>query len=456
MSDDPRGLTLVALASALRRGVRSSEAVTRAYLDRIAAVNPKLNAVVQLRAEAALEEARAADRVPAAQRGPLHGVPVTIKDSLDTAGIVTTGGTKGRASFVPTEDATVVKRLRAAGVIVMGKTNTPDLTLGYETANLVYGRTSNPFDLARTPGGSSGGAAAIIAAGGAPLDIGSDTGGSIRLPAHFCGIAGHKPTVGRVPRTGHIIGWDGVSQSLTHIGPLARTVTDLAFVLELLAGPDGVDPYVVPMPLRDPATLDVGRLRVAHFTRLAPLEPTAATTAAVTSALGVLEGAGCRLAAFGEVPESVRVYESYMNLLYGDGGAAVARLLDRWGSVESPLRERLAKRKALSAGELTAHCEWLDHWRSRMLGLFADHDVIVCPANSGPAPPHGQVDRASAAYTQIFNVTGWPATVVRAGTSPEGLPIGVQVVAKPWREDVSFAVAQRIENALGPFEGPVL
>ena len=456
MSEDPRSPTLVALAAALRRGARSSEEVTRAYLDRIAAVNPRLNAVVALRAEGAIADARAADRVPVAQRGPLHGVPVTIKDSLDTAGLVSTGGTKGRASFVPAEDATAVKRLRAAGAIIMGKTNTPDLTLGYETVNLVYGRTNNPFDLSRTSGGSSGGACAIVAAGGSPLELGSDTGGSIRLPAHYCGVAGHKATAHRVPRTGHIIGWDGVSQSLTHIGPIARSVADLALVLEILAGPDGIDPYVAPVPLRDPATIEVGRLRVAHFTRLAPLEPTAATAAAMEAALGVLEKAGCRLAPFGDVPDSARVYESYMNLLYGDGGAAVARILDRWGTVESPLRERLARLKTLSSGELTAHCEWLDRWRSRMLGLFADHDAIVCPVNPAPAPRHGELDRASATYTQVFNVTGWPATVVRAGTSPEGLPIGVQVVAKPWREDVSFAVAQRIEQALGPFPGPVL
>jgi amidase len=456
MSDDPRRPTLVALASALRRGACSSEEVTRAFLDRIAAVNPKLNAVVRLRAEEALEDARRADRVPAAQRGLLHGVPVTIKDSLDTRDLVTTGGTTGRASFVPAEDATAVKRLRAAGAIVMGKTNTPDLTLGYETTNLVYGRTNNPFDLSRTSGGSSGGACAVVAAGGTPLEVGSDTGGSIRLPAHFCGVAGHKPTAHRVPRTGHIIGWDGVSQSLTHIGPLARSVADLAFVLPVLAGPDGVDPYVAPVLLRDPGAVEVGGLRVAHFTRLSPLEPTAETAAAVAAALRVLEKAGCRLSPFGDVPDSGRVYESYMNLLYGDGGAAVARILDRWGSVESPLRDRLANRKPLSSAELTAHYEWLDRWRSRMLGLFADHDAIVCPANAAPAPRHGELDRAGAAYTQIFNVTGWPATVVRAGTSPEGLPIGVQVVAKPWREDVSFAVAQRIEEVLGPFPGPDL
>src|SRR5262245_22077619 len=182
---DPCALSLTALAAALREGALSSEAATRAHLDRIAAVNPRLNAVVQLRRDEALEEARAADRVPREARGLLHGVPVTIKESLDTAGLVTTGGTLVRKGYVPREDATVVKRLKAAGAIVMGKTNTPDLTLGYETDNLVYGRTSNPFDQERTSGGSSGGAAAIVAAGGSPFEVGSDTGGSIRLPAHF-------------------------------------------------------------------------------------------------------------------------------------------------------------------------------------------------------------------------------------------------------------------------------
>src|SRR6266508_2387800 len=245
-------LSLTRLAAGLRSGQLSSEDVTRAYLDRIEAVNPKLNAVVLLRREAALREARAADLVSPEERAALHGVPVTIKDSLDTSGIVTTGGTKGRTGFVPSEDATVVRRLRGAGAIVMGKTNTPDLTLGYETTNLVYGRTNNPFDPERTSGGSSGGAAAIVAAGGSPLDVGTDTGGSIRLPAHFCGIAGLKPTAGRVPRTGHIIDYAGASQFLTHVGPLARRGEDLVLALRLIAGPDGVDAHVTPLPLPDP------------------------------------------------------------------------------------------------------------------------------------------------------------------------------------------------------------
>ncbi|ETW91961.1 MAG: hypothetical protein ETSY1_45910, partial [Candidatus Entotheonella factor] len=191
------------------------------------AVNPSLNAVIKLSAERALDEARVADQavLNGGELGPLHGVPMTIKDSLDTAGVVSTGGTKGRESYTPQEDATVVARLREAGAILLGKTNTPELTLAGETNNLIYGQTNNPYDLSRTPGGSSGGAGAIIAAGGSPLDMGSDTGGSIRLPSHFCGIAGIKPTSGRVPRTGHVVPFGlGAVDALTQNGPMARFV----------------------------------------------------------------------------------------------------------------------------------------------------------------------------------------------------------------------------------------
>ena len=186
-----------AVAKAIRTKEVSSEEVVKAYVQRIKDVNPQLNAVVRLDAEGALVEARRSDEELAKGdlRGPLHGVPMTIKDALDTAGVISSGGTQGRSSFVPEQDATVVARLRAAGAILLGKTNTPELTLGFETVNLVYGRTNNPYDVSRTCGGSSGGAAAIIAAGGIPFDIGSDTGGSIRLPSHVCGTAGIRPHV---------------------------------------------------------------------------------------------------------------------------------------------------------------------------------------------------------------------------------------------------------------------
>ena len=246
------------LAEGLRTGELSSLEVVDAYLARIETVNPSLNAVVRLNDDAR-EDARRADRERSsgALRGALHGVPFTAKDSLDTAGVVTTAGTFAWRERVPTRDATVVARVRAAGGILLGKTNTPEFTWSSETDNDVYGRTSNPYDLSRSPGGSSGGPAAIVAAAGSPFDIGSDTGDSIRQPSHVCGIAGLKPTSGRVPRTGHWPGYEGLFESFTQLGPMARRVEDLELLLPILAGPDGEDPHVPPVALGDPAAVEI-------------------------------------------------------------------------------------------------------------------------------------------------------------------------------------------------------
>lgn len=279
------------MARRIRAGELSSEELVRAHTARIEAVNPTLNAVVRLN-PMAVDEGRAADRALRAGEpvGPLHGVPMTVKDSHDVEGIVSTAGTQGRADYVPVRSATAVGRLQRAGAIVLGKTNTPEITLSFNTVNDLYGRSWNPYDPERTPGGSSGGAAAIIAASGSPLDLGTDTGGSIRLPAHFCGVAGIKPTSGRVPRTGHLISFDGLHQSLTQIGPLARTVEDLSLVLPLIAGPDGVDPHVPPVPLHHPADVDVPTLRVAFHTDNGIATPIDAIQATVREAARTLEG----------------------------------------------------------------------------------------------------------------------------------------------------------------------
>jgi amidase len=448
-------LTLVDLAAKIRKNELTSEAAVRAFLAQIDAVNPQLNAVVQIQHDAAMAKAREADGVPHEKRGALHGVPITIKDSLDTAEIISTGGTKGRANYVPPRDATAVARLRAAGAIILGKTNTPDLTMAFETNNLVYGRTNNPFDVARTPGGSSGGAAAIVAAHGSPLDIGSDTGGSIRVPSHFCGIAGIKPTAGRVSRAGHIIDFAGPCESLTHIGPLAKTVDDLALALHIIAGPDHVDPHVVAAPLGDHTKVPVKNLRVAYFIDLGSLKPTAETANCVEHALKTLEKAGCKHTAI-EIPGADDIYNVYTGLIWGDGGAGMTRILARWGTTESPLFDRIKAATVLSSADYSAQYEKFDNWRSSLLSLFTDFDVIICPVNGGPAPLHGTFSRPAAAYTQLFDLTGWPSTVIRAGTSPEGLPLGIQCVAHPWREDLSLAVAKHLETAFGPFPGPSL
>ena len=276
-------LSATTLAQAIRKKKVSSEEVVNAYLQRIEPVNPKLNAIVQLTADTALAQARAADAALAKGevKGPLHGVPMTIKDLFETAGVICAAGTKGRATFVPTQDATAVARLRAAGAVLLGKTNVSELGLAPETDNLVYKWTDNPYDRSRTPGGSSGGEAAIIAAGGSPLGLGSDAGGSIRLPCHFCGIAGIKPTTGRVPRTGHVPPPGGALDTLWQVGPMARFVEDLSLTLPLIAGVDGRDPGIIPMPLGNPEVVKLKSLRVAFYTDNGILSPTPETAAAV-------------------------------------------------------------------------------------------------------------------------------------------------------------------------------
>jgi len=449
----------VAIRDAIASGALSSEEITRVFLDRIEAVNPALNAVVQLDAEGALERARQADmaRARGESFGPLHGVPMTIKDSLDTAGIVSTGGTKGRTGFRPTEDATVVARLKRAGAVLLGKTNTPELTLSFETDNLIYGKTSNPYDLARTPGGSSGGAAAILAAGGSAFDIGSDYGGSIRLPSHFTGIAGIKPTTGRVPRTGHIYPFGGVTDTCQQIGPMARSVRDLALLLPIIMGPDWVDPAIYPMPWSDPGAVDLPSLAVAVHTDNGIATPTEATVATVTAAAGALRQ---RVARVDEArpPGIERSLEVGLPVYFWDGGAANRRLLEAAGTTEvSPALAGFGG-PALDPSALDRAIDRWFQWRSGMAAIFERYDAILCPVNAGPALPHGTTadpsTLAAFSYTISYNLTGWPGAVVRAGTSPEGLPIGVQLVARPGREDVALALAGQVEEALGGFRPP--
>ena len=257
------------LASAIRSKQLSSKSIVEAHLEQIAKVNPKLNAVVQLTADSARKEADEADAALARGdiKGPLHGVPVTIKDTLETTGVICTGGTKGRANYVPKADATAVARLRAAGAIILGKTNVPELAGAIETDNLVYGRTNNPYDLARTPGGCSGGESAIVAACGSPLGLGTDAGGSIRIPAHFCGLAAIKPTSGRVPRTGQFPLPMGARNAVFHVSLIARKVDDLALALPIIAGPDFRDHSIVGMPLLDPKAVHAERIEAGLFRR---------------------------------------------------------------------------------------------------------------------------------------------------------------------------------------------
>jgi amidase len=412
----------------------SSVELVHAHLDRIALVNPGLNAVVQLIEERALREARAADAAIARGEflGPLHGVPFTVKDWIDVAGVPCTGGELAHRDRIPTSDATVVARLRAAGGIVLGKTNVM-------IENDVYGRTDNPYRAGYSPAGSSSGEAAIIAAGGSPLGLGSDSGGSIRQPAHNCGIAGLKPTTRRLPITGHFPVIVPMNDPRTTIGPMARYVEDLAMALPILMGPDWQDASVVPVPLGDWNEVELRALRVAFYTHHAEAEPTAQTAAATRAAAKALE----------DVVESIeealpeRIEEAY----------DITRTY--WKRTESHELDTWAPngQSSFSGDDVARHLfEW-DRFSRALLRFMARFDIVLTPAAEKPAQLHGE-DQGRIPYTLPYSLSGYPAVVVRAGTSPDGLPIGVQVVARPWRDDVALAVARYLERALGGYHPP--
>jgi amidase len=452
-----------AIAAAIREKQVSSFELVSACLARIGVVNSRLNAVVQLCSEQALRDARNADEALArgTPKGPLHGVPFTLKDAIESQGVICTGGTEGRAHYVPPEDAVVVKRLRGAGAILLGKTNCPELGWAWEADNLIYGKTNNPYDLNLSPGGSSGGESAIIAAGGSPFGLGSDAGGSVRFPAHCTGIASIKPTSGRVPRTGHFPGPGGLLDSLWQIGPLARNVEDLALVLPIISGVDMQDAAIVPMPLGNPRSVDLCRLRIAFHADNGIVTPSSEIAAAVKKAAAVLSQAGASVEE-ARPPGIEQTYEIYLGLFTADGGAGIESLLKEVGTTRvHPLMQRVLDlqhqgvKTVAELGELVGR--W-DAFRREMLFFISNYDVLLCPVCSFAGMEHGSTyDRLSSfSYTMTSNLTGWPAAVVRGGTTESGLPIGVQIVARPWREDVALAVAQALQDAQGGWQRPTL
>lgn len=446
------------LAALIRAREVSSEEVVEAHLDRIAEENPRINAVVTVAADRAISQAKAADAALARgdQPGPLQGVPFTIKDCIDTEGVITTWGTSGRAGHVPDADATVVARLRGAGAILTGKTNLPELAMSYDTDNALFGATRNPHNLEHSPGGSSGGAAAALASGMTPLEIGSDTAGSIRIPAHFCGVAGLKPTAGRVSRAG-TAGWQASHiEQFTQVGPMARTVADLALTLPIIAGPDGLDPAIHPVVLGSPGEVDVAALRVGAFTENGIDTAGEATAQAVATAARMLAGAGATVEQIAP-PGLDRLPDVVSRIIVGDGALWMARLLDEVGTGASTFGT-FPLRPPFSGEDYVKLLEDRERLKTDLLAFMQDFDVLVCPVTAGPALKIGEAGAAARppgfTFTHPFNLTGWPVAVVRAGTSPEGLPIGVQLVAHPWREDVALAAAAVVEAAAGDWPPP--
>lgn len=422
------------LARLIRSQQVSSQAVVQAHLERIAAVNSSLNAVVHDNAEQAIAAAHWADQQLQQGHllGPLHGVPFTVKDWIDVAGMPCTGGDPAYRQRLPTADATAVQRLKAAGGICLGKTNVM-------IDNPVYGRTHNPYRQGYSPTGSSSGEAAIIAVGGSPLGLGSDSGGSIRQPAHACGIAGLKPTAGRVPLTGHFPVISALNDPRTVIGPMARSVADLALILPLLAGMDYRDASVVPGPLGNWRAVNLRDLRVAYYIHHPGANPTPAVEAATLAAVESLAGVVHTL-----TPDQPDRLEEVYTLTQAYWQRPESESADQW---------QPAGAFVLSSETIERHLFQWDRFRRTLIRFMANYDVVITPAAAAPALPHGEPE-GSIAYTLTYSLTGYPAVVVRVGTTAEGLPIGVQVVARPWREDVALAVAHHLETRLGGWQPP--
>ncbi len=447
------------MAKMIRDREISSVELVSAHLQRIEQVNPRLNAAINVLEESALRGARAADAKLAAGEpcGPLHGVPISVKDSIDVEGTRSTAGTLGRRNAAPAErDATLVRRLRAAGAIPIAKTNLPDLLFSFETDNLIYGRTNNPYDLDRTPGGSSGGEAALIAACGSPLGLGSDAFGSVRLPAAFCGIASIKPTSGRLPRTGHVPPAGGWLQAVWQIGPMARSAEDLILAMKILAGedgPDGTDFTSPPVPLLMPEKL--AGLRVAFFTsnRFAPCS---------SDVENAVLGCAQFLARNGMHVEEKRppgvdlAYELQFAIAGADGAEAIDRYLQAIGSTRiHPLLDNFLDRLRpfrCSVSEFAARWARWDEYRASMTSFFGEYDAVLCPVYTQTALPHG----ASAqdenfpgfSYTMAWNMAGAPAATVR-WCNARALPVNVQVVTKPWRDLLALDICRLIEHGSG-------
>jgi len=416
------------LANAIRAGHVSATEVLEAHLTQVDTHNPALNAVIIMDAEHAYERAREADAALARGEvwGPLHGVPFTLKDAHATVGMRTTTGFPPLADYVPMVDSTVTARLKTAGGILFGKTNVAMMLADYQSNNPIFGRTNNPWNIERTPGGSSGGATAALAAGMTPFEIGTDLSGSIRIPAHFCGVFGLKPTEQRVPLTGLIPGLPGPKpvRIMSCIGPMARTVEDLALLYSIIAGPDGRDTEVQPVPVDEMPQLALKDLRIA-FAPTFPGFPVAAEIRAAVEELAK------RLSPLCEVVEEVALPQLDFNQEGASAGALIGMMT---GAFQPEEQERPTT--------LAHYLEALDRRDQSMLAweqFFNQWDALLCPPSMVTAFPHCEpgapllVDGKQVSYwlvsahSTVFNYTGHPAIVLPYKLDRDGVPIGIQM-----------------------------
>ncbi|MDX1600485.1 MAG: amidase [Anaerolineales bacterium] len=459
-------MSALQLARAIREGRLDPIRVLEVHIARIRAVNPSLNALVAERFERARDDAEQAARAVAKGDGlaPLHGVPVTVKDALPVAGLPFTGGLSTRSNVIADEDAEAVSRLRSAGAIVLGKTNTPELCASVETHNHLYGRTRNPWDLDRTPGGSSGGEAALIAAGGSPLGLGSDLAGSLRIPAAFCGIAALKPTANRIPTEGHFPADPPGLEGWNTVGPLARHVEDLALAYSVLTGTEldltgGFEVATRVVIPRYPSGWSVSD----------PVRE-AVERAAQTLADEGLEFQDEANLALDDVAYefAVRLHRAWLPVLtdhLGAGGSLglalrfPAAVLGLGSTSVNTLASLLMV--ALMGGQLRRRGYGqggLQALRASVLEHIGPGGLIVWPAVGSVAPRHGLPYglTSGTVFSGVFNALGMPAAVVPVGRSKQGLPIGVQVAGSPGAEELVLAAAAQLEAAHGGFRPPPL
>lgn len=442
------------LAAAIRAGHVSAIEVLEAHLEQIDKHNPALNAIVTMDAEQARKRAHEADEALARGQvwGPLHGVPFTLKDAHATAGMRTTTGFPP-LDHVPQEDSTVTARLKAAGGILIGKTNVAMLLADFQTNNPIFGRTTNPWNIERTPGGSSGGAAAALASGMTPFDIGTDLSGSIRLPAHYCGLFGLKPTEQRVPLTGLLPGLPAPRsvRIMSCIGPMARTVEDLALLYSIIAGPDGRDTEVQPVLVDEVPELALKKLRIA-FAPTFPGFPVAAHMRAAVEELAQ------QLIPLCAAVEEATLPEVDFNQELSSAGALIGMVI---GAFQPEANE--------PPTTLAQYLEALHRRDQSMLAweqFFDKWDVLLCPPSMVTAFPHCEtgsplhVDGREVAYwmvsahSTLFNYTGHPAVVLPYELDRDGLPIGIQMVGKRWDESRLLAMAKALSEVTGAFQRP--
>ncbi len=452
------------LAREIAAGNVSAVEVVDAHLDHIQRVNPKINAIVTLDADGARARARAADQAHSRgdSFGVLRGVPFTLKDVFETAGMRTTAAFPPLRDNVPVRDATVAARLKAVGGILLGKTNMPALAMNLQSINEVFGVTNNPWNHERSAGGSSGGSAAAVASGMVPFDIGSDMSGSIRIPAHFCGVYGLKPTTARIPITGHIPPLPGAimpDRHLCTIGPIARSIDDLGFISRVIAGPDGINTDVPPVAWNETPTLDIKRLKIAFLPEF-PDTPTARSIrAAVERVAQQLSKAGAKVEQCDpiNIGEIRAVWKDYFPLLFN--------CMMELSGAEMPVKA--AGGPGLSYSNWARVCDRRDKLVNAIDRALSEYDAFLTPCVvtnaikhnhdlSGPFEIDGKLveSRYVDHYLFPFNFTSHPAIALPAGLDDEGLPIGLQLVGKRWSDERLLGVGAAVDQVIDGYRAP--